>query len=86
MKHLSLVIAIAAVGNCLAAESGEPLQLKQTIALSGVAERIDHFALGAAGDRLFVCALGNTVEIPTRLDSLGDSTEIARKVQIWREK
>jgi hypothetical protein len=67
-------------------ESGEPLQLKQTMALSGVAERIDHFALGAAGDTLFVCALGNTVEIPTHLDSLGYATEIAREVQIWREK
>ena len=64
MKHLSLIIAIAAVGNCLAAESGEPLQLKQTIALSEVEGRIDHFAFDAAGDRLFVCALGNnTVEV-----------------------
>ena len=41
-----------------------PLQLKQTIALPGVKGRIDHFALDAAGDRLFVCALGNnTVEL-----------------------
>ena len=40
----------------------------------------------AAGDRLFVCALGNTAQIPTHLDSLGDVTEIAREVQIWREK
>src|SRR6266404_8576597 len=41
-----------------------PLQLKQTIALPGVEGRIDHFALDAAGERLFVCALGNnTVEI-----------------------
>jgi hypothetical protein len=64
MKHLSLIIAIAAVGNCLAAESGEPLQLKQTITLSGVEGRIDHFAFDAAGQRLFVCALGNdTVEV-----------------------
>jgi DNA-binding beta-propeller fold protein YncE len=40
------------------------LQLKQTIALPGVEGRIDHFALDAAGDRLFVCALGNnTVEV-----------------------
>jgi DNA-binding beta-propeller fold protein YncE len=64
MKHLSLIIAIAAVGNCLAAESGEPLQLKQTITLSGVEGRIDHFAFDAAGERLFICALGNnTVEV-----------------------
>ena len=41
-----------------------PLQLKQTIALPGVEGRIDHFALDATGERLFVCALGNnTVEI-----------------------
>src|SRR5947207_3468099 len=40
-----------------------PLQLKQTIALPGVEGRIDHFALDVAGERLFVCALGNnTVE------------------------
>src|SRR5881296_3241300 len=34
-------------------------QLKQTISLPGVEGRIDHFALDAAGERLFVCALGN---------------------------
>ena len=48
-----------------AAESGDtPLQLKQTIALPGVEGRIDHFDFDAAGERLFVCALGNnTVEV-----------------------
>jgi hypothetical protein len=46
------------------AQDGAPLQLKKTIALPGVEGRIDHFALDAAGDRLFVCALGNnTVEV-----------------------
>jgi glutamine cyclotransferase len=40
------------------------LQLKQTIPLPGVEGRIDHFALDAANDRLFVCALGNnTVQV-----------------------
>lgn len=66
MKRLALVIVIAVVCHSLAAaESGDAsLQLKQTIALSGVEGRIDHFALDAAGDRLFVCALGNnTVEV-----------------------
>jgi len=66
VKRLALVIAIAVGGNYLtAAESGHaPLQLKQTIALPGVEGRMDHFALDAAGDRLFVCALGNnTVEV-----------------------
>jgi DNA-binding beta-propeller fold protein YncE len=40
------------------------LQLKQTISLPGVEGRIDHMELDAAGERLFVCALGNnTVEV-----------------------
>ncbi len=54
------------VGNYLAAgESGDaPLQLKQTIVLPGVEGRIDHLDLDAAGERLFVCALGNnTAEV-----------------------
>jgi DNA-binding beta-propeller fold protein YncE len=46
------------------AQDDPPLQLKQTIRLPGVEGRIDHFALDAAGERLFVCALGNnTVEV-----------------------
>jgi DNA-binding beta-propeller fold protein YncE len=41
-----------------------PIKLKQTIPLPGVEGRIDHFAFDPAGERLFVCALGNnTVEI-----------------------
>ena len=66
MKRLALVIVIAVACDSLAAaESGDAsLQLKQTIALPGVEGRIDHFALDPAGDRLFVCALGNnTVEV-----------------------
>jgi DNA-binding beta-propeller fold protein YncE len=66
VKHLALVLIIAAAGNYLAAaESGNaPLQLQQTIPLPGVEGRIDHFAFDAGADRLFVCALGNnTVEI-----------------------
>ena len=48
----------------VAAQSGVPLKLKQTIPLSGVEGRIDHFGFDAAGERLFVCALGNnTVEV-----------------------
>ena len=63
MKRLALVIVIAVVGNYLAAESGG-LQLKQTIPLPGVEGRIDHLDLDAAGERLFVCALGNnTAEV-----------------------
>jgi DNA-binding beta-propeller fold protein YncE len=48
----------------VAAQSAVPLKLKQTIPLSGVEGRIDHFAFDPAGERLFVCALGNnTVEV-----------------------
>ncbi len=66
MKRLALVIVIAVVCPSLGAvESGDTsLLLKQTIALPGVEGRMDHFALDPAGDRLFVCALGNnTVEV-----------------------
>jgi glutamine cyclotransferase len=46
------------------AQHGLPLRLQQTVPLPGVEGRIDHFALDAAGERLFVCALGNnTVEV-----------------------
>ena len=66
MKHLVLAIVIALAGNYLAAtdSEGAGLQLKQTIPLPGVEGRIDHLALDAANERLFVCALGNnTVEV-----------------------
>src|SRR6202043_3574187 len=46
------------------AQDRTPLELKQMIVVPGVEGRIDHFALDPAGDRLFVCALGNnTVEV-----------------------
>jgi YVTN family beta-propeller protein len=48
----------------VAAQAGTPLKLKTTVALQGVEGRIDHFAFDPAGERLFVCALGNnTVEV-----------------------
>jgi len=44
--------------------NGALLQLQQTIPLPGVEGRIDHLAFDDAGERLFVCALGNnTVEV-----------------------
>jgi hypothetical protein len=61
-----LGILIGALGNCLAVAepAAEVLQLQRTIALPGVEGRIDHLDIDAAGDRLFVCALGNnSVEI-----------------------
>ena len=66
VKHLVLAIVIALTGSCLAvAESGDAgIQMKQTIPLPGVEGRIDHFDFDTAGERLFVCALGNnTVEV-----------------------
>jgi DNA-binding beta-propeller fold protein YncE len=66
VKQLGLAIVIAVVGNHLVAAEldGVGLKLKQTIPLPGVEGRIDHFDLDAAGERLFVCALGNnTVEV-----------------------
>jgi DNA-binding beta-propeller fold protein YncE len=66
MKHLLLAIAIAVAGSCLAvAKPGDAeIELKQTIPLPGVDGRIDHFDFDAAGERLFLCALGNnTAEV-----------------------
>ena len=48
----------------ITAQGATLLTLKQTIPLPGVEGRIDHFAFDSAGERLFVCALGNnTVEV-----------------------
>ena len=61
--------AIVAMAVCctvatVRAQNGARFRLKQTIALPGVEGRIDHMELDAAGERLFVCALGNnTVEV-----------------------
>jgi DNA-binding beta-propeller fold protein YncE len=66
VKHLVFAIVIAVARSCLVvAEAGDAgIQLKQTIPLPGVEGRIDHFDFDAAGERLFVCALGNnTVEV-----------------------
>ncbi len=57
-------ILMALCGCTAALRDQKPLTLKQTIPLPGVEGRIDHFALDASGERLFVCALGNnTVEV-----------------------
>ena len=65
MKTTSFAVVLICSGVCaVAAQSGPALQLKQTIALPGVEGRIDHFTYDPAGERLFVCALGNnTVEV-----------------------
>src|SRR5881396_1124466 len=62
---LRSALLVASCGYIIAAHAEEKtLKLKQTIPLPGVEGRIDHLALDAASDRLFVCALGNnTVEV-----------------------
>jgi DNA-binding beta-propeller fold protein YncE len=61
--YLAIVLCCTGIIT-VAAQSGVPLKLKQTIPLPGVEGRIDHFTFDPAGDRLFVCALGNnTVEV-----------------------
>src|SRR6266478_7795722 len=58
-------IFVACCG-CMTATNAEEkaLKPKQTITLPGVEGCIDHFAIDASGERLFVCALGNnTVEV-----------------------
>jgi DNA-binding beta-propeller fold protein YncE len=66
VKHLVLAIVVAITGSCVpvAGSDDARIELKQTIPLPGVEGRIDHFGFDAAGERLFVCALGNnTVEV-----------------------
>ena len=61
--YLAIVLCCTGIVT-VAAQSAVPLKLKQTIPLPGVEGRIDHFAFDPAGERLFVCALGNnTVEV-----------------------
>jgi DNA-binding beta-propeller fold protein YncE len=62
---LRSALLVASCGYIIAAHAEEKtLKLKQTIPLPRVEGRIDHFALDASGERLFVCALGNnTVEV-----------------------
>jgi DNA-binding beta-propeller fold protein YncE len=56
---------VVCVGAAVAtAQNSSPLQLSATIGLPGVKGRIDHLAVDAIGERLFVCALGNnSVEV-----------------------
>src|SRR5437879_6654987 len=62
---LRSALVVASCGCIIAVHAQEKtLKLKRTIPLPGVEGRIDHFALDASGERLFVCALGNnTVEV-----------------------
>jgi YVTN family beta-propeller protein len=66
---LSTAVSVALTVVCagvvsIAAQGRPPLKLTTNVALQGVEGRIDHFAFDPAGQRLFVCALGNnTVEV-----------------------
>jgi len=63
-ERACLAAAVGCIGIAVAAQNASQLKLKATIGLPGVEGRIDHFAFDAAGQRLFVCALGNdTVEV-----------------------
>ncbi|HUQ51556.1 MAG TPA: YncE family protein [Gammaproteobacteria bacterium] len=69
-QGLGVVLAIA-LWSCARAQAAEPLRQIATIALPGVAGRIDHLAFDSQRQRLFVAALGNdTVEV---LDTAGNS-------------
>lgn len=62
--YLALGLTWALASGYLPAAGESPLRLSQTIALPKVAGRIDHMAVDLAGERLFVCALGNnTLEV-----------------------
>jgi DNA-binding beta-propeller fold protein YncE len=57
---LGLLAWLSLVGCGLAAEADPPaLELVQTIPLKGAAGRLDHLALDAKGDRLFIANLSN---------------------------
>jgi DNA-binding beta-propeller fold protein YncE len=61
--YVAIVLCCTSIAT-ISAQGATLLTLKQTIPLSGVEGRIDHFAFDSAGERLFVCALGNnTVEV-----------------------
>src|SRR5882724_2503850 len=63
LLHGAFLVAFCICMTVARAEEGT-FQLKQTIPLPGVEGRIDHLALDASGERLFVCALGNnSVEV-----------------------
>ena len=58
LLHSAFLVAFCVCMTVARAEEGT-FQLKQTISLPGVEGRIDHFALDASGERLFVGAFGN---------------------------
>jgi hypothetical protein len=64
MKALSFAAALIACGTILCHAQGAEIKLQRTITLPGVTGKFDHFAIDAAGNRLFAAATGNqSVEI-----------------------
>src|SRR5438552_3738050 len=71
MRNLSccLVLVVAAIGIArfdvhVYGQNAAPLRMLQTIPITGVQGRIDHFSIDIKGQRLFVAALGNnSVEV-----------------------
>ena len=64
MKHIFLSAAVVALVVMQPSSAQEPLSLVRSIDLPRVEGRIDHLAFDAAGQRLYVAALGNnTVEV-----------------------
>ncbi len=65
--HLVLVVAGVAVALCgihIYGQNSAPLRILQSIPITGVQGRIDHFSIDVKGQRLFVAALGNnSVEV-----------------------
>ncbi len=64
MKHICLSAAVVALVAMQPPSAQEPMSLLRSIDLPRVEGRIDHLAFDAAGQRLYVAALGNnTVEV-----------------------
>lgn len=60
----ALLVLIGMIASAVGAEEKTEFELKQSVAMPGVEKRIDHLALDAKANRLFVAALGNnTVEV-----------------------
>jgi DNA-binding beta-propeller fold protein YncE len=60
----TVLIVVGGVTTTNSADPATPLTLVRTIPLPGVEGRIDHFALDAKNQRLFMAALGNnTIEV-----------------------
>src|SRR5713226_8193491 len=64
MKHTFFAAAVGALVALQSPDAQEPLSFVRSIDLPRVEGRIDHLAFDAAGQRLYVAALGNnTVEV-----------------------